>query len=159
MPSWTPEEDPRALGRGRRRAGGRLRRSARSRRAAGGGDKGTQSRGAHTEENAYRGARRCGAREVPRHRASNVCEREPRRTPETRNFWRFRSGHAGSSQPLQVPEILQHCFGLLGRTPWETLASLLRPDVRIARRGTADHPGFTWCTRDVFDSDAGDHNM
>ena len=73
------------------------------------------------------------------------------RIPETRNFWRFRNEHVRSSQPWQVPEILHHSLLalLLGSVPAHTLRDV----------GTADHPGLTGCTGDVFDSDAEYHDM
>ena len=57
-------------------------------------------------------------------------------------------------RPWQVLEILHSlllrcCLDLLWRTP------LHRPEVRVPRRGTADHPGSTRSSGSMYDSDAG----
>ena len=156
--------------RGRSRGDGGLRRGTCSRRTAARSDtvKGTQScNGAHTdnttaEEDAHRGASCCGAGRCPvlagakvvssshaesqRHGTSGVVATCMCDHPSTGKFlgfciasmsivaWACSSTHPGRHWPA--------CF-----------------DQTCGYPGTADHLGLTRCTRDVFDSDGGDHDM
>ena len=51
------------------------------------------------------------------------------------------SQKGGAALDAEQDPDLHCCLDLLHVTPWETLASLLRPDVWVFRTETADHPG------------------
>ena len=116
--------------------GGRLR-SARSGRAAGGGDKGTQSRGgAHTndtadEENAYCGASSCGARGCPGLARPTFVSASH---AESQRLGTFGAVATSMCAHPSLGKFLKFCNTSLCMVAWichQRTPSLLRPDVRI----------------------------